>query len=266
MDENKTALTHRVTAIAAAYLDGLGCKPIETEVKIRAGWIADLASYWYPTNTEAKRLHLDRRAREVLGIGQHVEVEGLVPRAYGHGPFTVAVEVKTTPSDFKRDTKWQAREWPAHICLVAFPSGVLTKGDIPDGWYGLETSRAGTQLRKVHSMIGAYPHSQHSGVVIDFIAAVGIRRDHRTRYTATKAFFKAYYAEERERKARYSGARLLTGLAKWVQGTDWNPGRRLVDVLPELGIKKVPRHCEGAVTFFEAMKAAGLDQRKPEGA
>jgi hypothetical protein len=234
MDENKTALTHRVTATSAAYLDG---------------WIADLASYWYPTVTEAKKLHLDRHAREILGTTAESAYVTL-PRVFGSGPFTVVVEVKTARGDFARDDrKWQ--QWPAHICCVAYPGGVVDK--VPEGWYGLEVSKDGRTLRKVHRT-WASPHAQHSGLVIDFVAAVGIRRDHRTRYAATRAFLKAYRAEEQEQKKRHSAGRLLEGLAAWIQGKGWQAERPLVEVLPKLGIKKLPAYCRDAIAFFETLR------------
>lgn len=254
-DDNKTALTHRVTAVAAAYLDGLGCKPVETEVPVRPGWVADLASFWYPTATEAKKLHMNQRAREILGAkAKNWSWAKCLPRTYGDGPLTVLVEVKTSTSDFKGDPKWK-RDWPAHMCFLAVPSGIVAPGDIPEGWHGLETSKNGTCLRKVHRTF-AGPHPQHTGMVVDFVAAVGIRRDHRTRYAAMRAFAKAYRAEDQQRKMRYSAERLLDRLANWIQGQGVyaHVERSLKDVLAELGIKKVPCYCEKAVAFFESLK------------
>ena len=252
LDKNKTALTHRVTAIAAAYLDGIGCKPVETEVPVQGGWVADVASYWYPTMTEAKRLQIDRRAREILGVAPGTDVLDLLPRVYGDGPFTVLVEVKTTASDYKRDArKWEPGRWPAHICFLAFPAGVVDK--LPEGWYGLETSKSGSKLLKVHRAF-SNPHPQHSGLVIDFVAAVGIRRDHRTRDAAMQAFERASRIEDRQREVRYSAERLLEGLAAWIQRKHWKSEFRLRDVLRKLGIKKVPKYCDKAVEFFESLR------------
>ena len=254
LDDNKTGLTHRATATAAAYLDALGCKPVETEVAIRDGWIADLASYWYPIMAEAKKLHLDRRAREILGVTPETQPHDFLPRAYGSGPFTVLVEVKTAWSDFKRDDrKWRPDPWPAHICFVAYPAGVVPKEDLPKGWYGLELSKNGSTLRKIHRAF-TQPHPQHSGMVIDFLAAVGIRRDHRTRHAATKAWAKASRAEDREREVEYSTARLMEGLVRWIQGKHWQSKRCLADVLPELGIKKTPKYLREAIEFFESLR------------
>jgi len=252
LDRNKSALTHRMTATAAAYLDGLGCKPVETEVQIRRSWIADLASYWYPTQTEARRLGLLRKAREMFGI-EDGRLSELIPRTFGYGPFTVIIEVKATKPDFHKDHRKWTGDFPAHICFVAFPIGMLGKEEIPTGWYGLEMSQNGQQLHKVHRHFGM-PHAQHPGLALDFVAAVGIRRDHRTRYTASRAWLKAYRAQDSERERQYSASRLLCGLADWIQGIGCNRERPLLEVLPELGIKKTPDYAEKAIGFFESVK------------
>lgn len=253
MDNNKTSSTHRVTAIAAAYLDALGCKPIETEVPVQNGWIADLASYWYPTMTEAKKLHIDRRARQLFDENPHEFVRNVWLRVYGEGPFTVLAEVKISRADFKKDErKWRPGEWPANICFLAYPAGLIDDDELPDGWYGLETSKEGRRLRKVHRT--GRPHPQHVGLMIDFIAAVGIRRDHRTRYAATRAWMKSYRVEDREERVQYSAAHLLHGLAAWLRGEGDNPERTLIEMLSKFGIKKVPTYCTELIAFFESLR------------
>ncbi len=252
LDRNKTALTHRVTAVAAACLDGMGCKPVETEVVVRAGWVADIASYWYPTWTEAKKLHLHKRIRTMLEITERDE-EALMVRTYGLGPFTVLAEVKVTRSDFTRDTrKWLS--FPAHICFLAFPSGIVKKEEIPVGWYAIETSKDGTTVRRIHRPYGRL-HPQHPGEVLDIVAAVGIRRDHRTRGRARADWWKSYMAEEAEEKRSYSASRLLEGVAVWLQGKGYKPERPLRDVLSELGIKKPPFYLAETLEYFEGLKA-----------
>src|SRR5690242_1203826 len=58
MDRNKTELTHRVTAAASLYLSECGFKPVETEVPIEQGWIADIAGACQPTPTELTKMKL----------------------------------------------------------------------------------------------------------------------------------------------------------------------------------------------------------------
>ncbi len=254
LDKNKTPLTHRVTAIAAAYLDGIGCKPVETEVEVQRGWIADVASYWYPSSTEAKKLWLDKRAAELLGVDSrdHYRCQFL-PRTYGHGPFSVLVEVKTSQSDFQRDKKkWLALP-PASICFVAYQRGLIEKEDIPEGWYGLETSMDASKLLRVHRHKGDC-HPQHPGLLVDFIAQVGIRRDHRTRYAAHRAFFRSHNAEQRERDVRFSAAGLLQGLHEWIKGDGYRSTQSAAELMSEIGVKKPPKYCVEAIRFFEAMR------------
>jgi len=150
LDRNKTALTHRVTATASAYLYALGCKPVETEVFIRRKWVADVASYWYPTHTEFKKLRLERLARHIIAPDiSRANWKDWWPRVYGDGPFTVLVEVKTTRGDYTKDKrKWNTEAKPAHFCFLAYPKGMVE--EVPKGWYGLETNPKGDRLRKLH--------------------------------------------------------------------------------------------------------------------
>jgi len=260
IDRNKTGLTHRVTAVAAACLEGIGCKPVETEVGVRKGWIADVASYWYPTWTEMKKLHLHKRVRETLEIDDEIERDLIGPepkyliRCYGPGPFTVLVEVKTTAADFRGDgRKWAARPYPAHICFLAYPTGVMQPNDIPAGWFAIETSKEGRAVRKIHRSRGRL-HPQHPGVVLDFVATVGIRRDHRTRYAAMRDWLKTYHAEEAEKRRRYSATRLLERVVLWLQGDGWKAERPLAEVLSDVGIQKVPHYLKESIAYLERIR------------
>ncbi len=262
IDANKTPLTHRVTAVAAAYLDGIGCKPVETEVSIRADWIADVASYWYPTATETKKLFSPKRVREMLGESDLRCVRDMAVRVFGETmPISVLVEVKTTKADFVRDQrKWG--QFPAHVCMVAFPCNLIEPAEIPKDWFGLETSQDGRTLRKVHRFGTVHP--QHHGLLLDFIAQVGIRRDHRTRYRALRDWNKVYRVKDNERQVKYSAARLLEGLANWLQHKGWNSERRLHDVLPELGVKKIPEYLGVALEYLESLRKEGSTTESAE--
>ncbi len=254
MDCNKTALTHRVTAVAAAVLDGFGCKPVETEVDISPGWIADVASFWYPTRTEAKRFGMQKLTLPARLVDTELDGDDLDMqlRCWGAGPLTVAVEVKTTPADFRGDRKWLLPP-PAHICILAFPSGVVSPDDLPKGWYGLETTKNGHRVRKWHRNY-ADIHPQHPGLVLDFVAQVGIRRDHRTRHRAIKDFAKARRVQDAEKRKRFVVARMLENLADWFQGTDSQPDRPLRDILPEMGIKTVPNYLDPAIDYLDSLR------------
>ncbi len=259
LDSNKTALTHRVTALAAAYLDGLGCKPVETEVPIQPGWVADVASFWYPSLTESKRLGLSKRARARLG--NDLEIGNPISRAYGEGPFTVLVEVKTSRSDFTRDTKkWE--ETPAHLCFIAYPTGLMDKEEIPRGWAGLQMSKNGTKVcRTHHASVGYRFHAQHSGDIIDFIAAVGIRRDHRTRNASMRDWAKSYRAKEAKEKVRDKTATLVNRISEWLQGETTEDDLRKV-LMATGGIKRMPKYCDPAIAYFESIRGLTPNTKK----
>ncbi len=246
LDANKTPLTHRVTALAAAYLDGIGCKPVETEVPVASGYVVDVGGIWSPTPTEIKRLGMSPAVKKRIG-----DVENVL-RLVGHGPLAVIAEVKTTRPDFLGDRKWLLPP-PAHLCCLAYPSSILKPDELPKGWYGLETSAEGTRIRKVHRPMN-WPHPMHPGLLLDFVVAVAVRRDHRTRYAAARDWVRSYTAEEREEKKIYSAARLLGRLADWLQHKGWRAEGGLAEMLPDLDIKKLPVRSAEAVKYFEALR------------
>lgn len=201
LDRNKTNLTHKITALAAAYLEILGCKPIETEVSLSDGTIVDVASFTYPTMTELKQGKLLKRiiGDEVLADHQR---DQLFNYRYG-GILTVAVEVKTSLADFKKDLgrKYDPKKGthiPAHLCYLAMPKSLIEKIEGIEFWrsWGLLTcSNNGEQILKVSAPW--YVNPLHPYEIIDLIAQVAIRRDHRTRYRAMRDFLKSYRGRER---------------------------------------------------------------------
>lgn len=243
LDENKTALTHRVTAIAAGYLDGAGFKPIETEVPVAAGWIADLASFVDPTRTEARKLKLVSAKRGQIGEQEYQEL------MWHCGPYlTALVEVKVTPGDFRKDIdrKFNCPHPPAHLLYLAYPRGMIEPDQIPAGWLGLETSKEGTRLLKRHNApynnhrpfdLRSPPYAQSPGDVAEFIAEVAIRRDHRTRFVAVKAAWAAFRAEERPHKRSMAVSRIAEILAGWMQHEGVWKDSPLVEAMERNGVE-----------------------------
>ena len=248
-DLNKTPLTHRITAVAVAALNAMGCKPVETEVPISPGWIADVASYWYPTRTEAKRFHLDKITMPTRLIDSDSDELEMRLRCWGPGPLTVAVEVKATRSDFSQDPKW-SRPPPANICILVFPSGVVD--EMPKGWFGVETNKQGDKAKKWHRTGEVHP--QYQAVALDFVAQVGIRRDHRTRYRVMRDWSQAYRIKDAETRTYYSASRLLELLAAWLQREDPYADGSLRDNLASLGIVKPPSYLKVPIEYFETLR------------
>jgi len=219
LDKNKTCQTHRATATASAYLDLRGFKPIETEVPVFDGWIADLASYVYPSNTELNKLKLvgKKKSKYSYCIDQE-QVKSFESR-YGPGPFTAIVEVKVTKSDCKKDMdfKFAGRIFPAHLCYLAYPKGLIEKP--PHGWIGLVLNERCDRLLKVEMpFCTQIIHAQHLGDVANVIAQVGIRRHHRTRFAEQRDWVKAFNADETKRKRSYTIHSALQILEKYIFG------------------------------------------------
>lgn len=186
-----------MTAAAIAYLADRGFYPIETEVCVgqkpnkqgyqQAGWIADVASFCFPTMTEMRKLKL--RHPRIKIESNHDELRYI----YGH-IFTAMVEVKTTRADFKKDlaTKFNGHIYPAHLCYLAIPKDMISTNEFPRGWICLEIYPETNRVKR-HWAIGEV-HPQHPGDIADFCAQIAIKRGYRTRFAERRAWLKMYRA------------------------------------------------------------------------
>lgn len=228
LDANKTALTHNITAVAMGYLDGAGFKPIETEVTVAGGWIADIASFVYPTPTETKKLKINHRFD-----GGKLDNLSFSEIQYRYGfLLTAVVEVKISKADFQKDIQRKFNGIrPAHLLYIAYPSGVIDDDEIPAGWMGLKCSKNGQKLIK---RVG-WPkvHAMNPGDITDLVAEVAIRRDHKTRYGHYRSMMKMYRAEEKEKKKSYQLANVIQTIAAWIRG-DYNNNRFSKRFYPDL--------------------------------
>jgi len=219
IDRNKTALTHKLTAAAVAYLHLRGCKPIETEVGVAKGWIGDIATFVYPSYTEKNKLKLTHFWRD--------ELRGQL--------LTVLVEVKTARADYLKDKKrkFTSGIFPAHLCYLAYPKGLICPDEIPEGWFGMEATKNGESIWRNHWEKGQI-HSPQVIESLQIVAAVAIRRDHRTRYRAMRDWMRAHRAKENERKKRWRMNDLLTAIVLFFEGKEQ---RTIEEVLNYYGFK-----------------------------
>jgi hypothetical protein len=136
-DLNKTPLTHEVTKGAVDWLTGSGFKPVQTEVKLAQGWVADVAGAIIPTRTELIDLKLIRRAPKWRGDNVTEQVAWSAHSKAMELPYTCLVEVKTSRADFARDQKWDLTQ-PANLAYLAVPKGLISEDEWPAGWGILE--------------------------------------------------------------------------------------------------------------------------------
>lgn len=186
LDRNKTDLTHRITALAMIYLENCGFKPIETEVPISGFGVIDIGSFCYPTETECRRLRLTNQRKYGLESQQYSEIIF----DYGH-LLTTAIEVKVARSDFLKDVDCKFSQWPASLCYIAFPHGMIEEGELPSGWLGLEMDSKGYRLNRRYWNCPMV-HPQHPGNMADFIAAIAVRAHYRTAYSRQRTMMKMY--------------------------------------------------------------------------
>jgi hypothetical protein len=243
-DRNKTELTHAVTEAMVRYLDGLGFKPVETEVPICEGWIADAAGVIVPTYTEAVGMKLInahprcdyyRLSRDAAYKERYEAEYARVDAAYEAlpSPMTVLVEVKTSRGDFRGDRKWAAVP-PVNLCYLAIPRGLVAPAEYPKGWHVVEVSDEGEPRIAARSLLFTVPVEQQMQTVL----ALAVRRDHHTRHARLREF-------NRQERVRLNGEQSLTrvktamrAVTRIVKGE----GESVEQVLLFNSIKNLPAH------------------------
>ena len=200
LDRNKSPLTHVATATTAMWLDGIGCKPIESEVPMPNGTIADLAALWEPTHTEAKRSRLFKDVCTDAICRECTDNMTYVYRQLG-GTLTISVEVKVSRADFQKDFGRKYADagnqptlrTPTHFLIVAAPASVVEKKTMLSCGV-LTLSECGTRVVKWR---GPWmPSPVFPGEIENVIRNIAIRRDHVTRYAASRRMMKSWRARD----------------------------------------------------------------------
>lgn len=189
-DANKTQLTRQITKLAAEWLDGKGFRPVETEVSVADSWVADVASFCYPTRTEAQQLKLiARKPSETKGDRLHPRDPNTPLEKWDRSylalpqPITAIVEVKTSLFDFTRDGKWD-QPAPAHLMYVAVPDGLILPAALNEHWGLLVAGPAGGIRLHV------FPELREAGInqTLRVICQIAMRRDNVTRHIRSREF------------------------------------------------------------------------------
>lgn len=241
LDRNKSELTHKVTAAVHNYLDERGFKPLETEVPICDGWVADLAGVISPTQTELQGLKLLPSKPHWKNNNEDIEAWYALAKQRQR-LMTCLVEVKTSISDFRSDRKWNwpSDKFPVNLAYLAIPNTLpIERRDFPLSWGVLEYSETRNSIRCIQvPEIWTVPIEQHLSVILD----VGIRCDHRVRYAGIREQRKqeAIYRNEDVSRTRMSNA--IRAVMAVVSGHSWNgklPHVSVEDALLHHGIKHV---------------------------
>ena len=194
-DQNKTEITKEITAATCFWLDERGCKPVESEVTVARGWIADIASVVCPSNSELQDLKLIRRAPK---WSKREEREAWEVEAAGISRMmTVIVEVKTSRSDFVGDKKWISPP-VADLNWIASPSGLIGESERPPGWGLLEYSDSrDCMIQRCPPPVQVTRAEQQR----DLIHAVACRRDNHTRYEHINRIRRQYADDNKQRQS-----------------------------------------------------------------
>lgn len=194
--QNKTELTKQITAATCFWLDERGVKPVEIEVGVARGWIADIAGVVCPTQTELQDLKLIRR-KPTWKKSAEEKITWEVEANILNRMMTVIVEVKTSRGDFRGDHKWEY-ETPADLCWIAAPAGLIAKTEMPKDWGLLEYSETrNCMISRVVPPVRTTTAEQQR----DLIHAVACRRDNQTRYEHINRLRKEYREEDKHRQS-----------------------------------------------------------------
>jgi hypothetical protein len=173
-DCNKTEITKDVTAAACLWMNEKGFKPVETEVAVCFGWVADVAGVLSPTQTELIDLRLLRR-RPNWRTPEYEEWKNEL--AAKHILMTGLVEVKTSMSDFRSDKKWELPS-PTNLSYLAIPHDLQIPAEkLPAGWGLLIYKNESIRCTRPPD-IRTVTTEQHLSVILE----IAVRRDHQTRY------------------------------------------------------------------------------------
>ena len=235
IEANKSPLTHAITSGVQTYLKDKGFKPIETEVPIEAGWIADVASVIVPTPTEMQNMKIvPRRPKYEFMVHEpnnpdwwkteehkkFTEIQQAKHNAWKAildavpSPMTALAEVKTTRSDWISDNKWN-RPSPVNLRYLAIPAGMLKRPEFPVDWFVLEFNVEGKCLRVAQQ-----------GKVIDVsyekrmwvIHEIALKRHHRTEHVWQRSVMKRFATGQIASKQNYRVGNVARALLDVIKG------------------------------------------------
>lgn len=201
-DGNKTDITKRVTAAVCFWMDERGFKPMDTEITVDLGWIADVAGAITPTETELQDLKLiPRKPQWKRGCDeaqyQQQRNDWYALRDQTSRLMTALVEVKTSRSDFIGDRKWTI-DIPTDLAWLAYPAGLVSHSEWPDGWGILEyqESRDCVVTKRPPRIHVTNPTQQ-----LSVVFAIACRQDNRDRYAQLKEALKRQRDDQNERRS-----------------------------------------------------------------
>jgi hypothetical protein len=221
-------LTARMTEAAVGWLERIGCKPVETEVQVDEGWVADAAGIWLPTRSEAQYLHLippslysrygNPDTEESMERRQRRREDRERAFAPLQRPLVIVHEVKATMADFRQDGKW-ARPWPGDVMVLSVPAGMLGASSYPGGWFVLEHAKTGAVLRLAQrGRVGEITLEERASVTL----AIAMRHYNRHRHALTNDLMRKWRGGEAERRINTrlgQLARTVLGLVNGERGS-----------------------------------------------
>lgn len=221
-DRNKTELTRKATAAAYRFFDGAGFKPIETEVPICQGWIADLAGVIDPTETELLKLRMvPSKPRYRWSASNEWKEKYQSAFAEWKEQFdpmfrllTAVIEVKTTRGDFRGDHKW-SRCCPADLAYLVVPKDLISQDEYPPGWGIIEYNESSDSTKTVKRPTPRLATVEEQR---DIVLSIAVRRDHQTRHERIREMNRRIRDERNEDQARMTPIKAMSAMMEIAMG------------------------------------------------
>jgi hypothetical protein len=248
-ERGKTELTQNLTRACALWMDGKGFKPVETEVGVARGWVADVAGVIIPTQTECINLKLIQRpprsdwARRddaaYYGSFRERYIEWRTSYTKIPSILTAHIEVKTSVADFRQDSKWSRPDSPTNLKYVAMPRGMIAQEKWPGGWgvilYGCSQPELNGNASE--HLQCARPSPLYSVSVEqsrDVILQIGIRRDNVGRYERLRKLSQRIRISDNKRKSLERITSIISFVLRIAEGHDIEDAKTWSGVRVEL--------------------------------
>jgi hypothetical protein len=224
LDKNKTVLTSIITATCAKFLADRGFDIIESEVGYAGKYLGDVVGFGFPSLSLIEKLGIVF-PRNNRWIKDYSSIDGL------HRPLCALIEVKQSMADFVKDRNTKFVQRYCHLNYVAYPLGLIKVDEIPVGWIGLETTRDGKRVWRIHGSIDCV-YRMSVEELLEVVSNVAVRYKNHNQYKWYNDMLDYVYGKE----PSHSSAGRIVLLLQWLEHrlNGLFPQRHCVDVVERI--------------------------------
>lgn len=250
MNLNQTQEHDEIKLLAQGWFLEHGFKPVEFEVPVVSGWIADLAGIIVPTATELQNLKLITRFKEPKFDRElwdnkeatiaHGMERGNLYRQWRENAesmmniSTMLCEVKISTADYRKDIITKFNKTPASMNFLAYPKGLIKPENIPTGWFGLE--RIGEERLKFH--VGTLYKKTYEEMFVT-VFALSQRLHNKNQYANISKVMKEERHKRSEMQVNYKIDKVISILTDTLTWRRDDVEETMTERLRVYGVKKV---------------------------